>query len=473
MNYTKADIDKLQSEKIAFQAQRKLLEKFVSMARSPDNVEMMKKCLKKSVEVAGALTRAEKGSLFLLDEKGTVTDSILTRGERPSDERSEIIGSVLDRGLAGWVYKNKRAGLAADTETDDRWLTLPDQPYDAKSALVVPIVRGDEIFGILTLLHSQPGHFTRENAELMQTTANQMGLALENVRLYEKLEDTNRSLREAKKAAEAYSKALDQELEKGRKIQRDFLPTVLPDIPNWEIETCFLPAVQVAGDFYDVFRLSDRYVGLVVADVCDKGVGSALYMALLRSLIRIFSGQTEFSSLSIGKDDVGLVNNSGLDDFELTQPLTAIPLTNHYLIENHEDMGMFATVFFGVLNTETGCLAYINAGHLAPIIAGKGGIKNILDSTSPFVGLMPDMKFVIKNAQIDPGDIFIGCTDGITEAISETGELFTQKRLEDILTGVQESAAEMISNIQTQLSKFTGNVPQSDDITILAVRREP
>lgn len=133
---------------------------------------------------------------------------------------------------------------------------------------------------------------------------------------------------------------------------------------------------------------------------------------------------------------------------------------------------MFATIFLGVLNTTTGSLAYINAGHLPPIIVGNDGIKNILDSTGPFVGLMPDVEFEIRNAQIDPGDIFIGYTDGVTEAISADGEFFTQKRLEEIVAKGNITAPGIISRIQSNLSEFTGNEPQNDDITILAVRRE-
>ena len=464
--------NRLKAEKVAFQAQRKLLEKFVSMARSPNKVEMMKKTLKKSVEVAVALTGADKGSLFLLDDEGVVTDSILARGESPSAERFEIIGSVLDGGLAGWVSRNRKMGLVTDTDEDERWLTLPGQPYEVKSALAVPILRGEELFGILTLLHSKSEHFNQENADLMQITANQMDLALENVRLYEKLEASNRSLDEAKKAAEAYSKALNDELEKGRKIQKDFLPTIIPDITDWEIKARFLPAVQVAGDFYDVFNLPGNYLGLVIADVCDKGIGSALYMALLRSLVRIFSGQTALSGLSIDQDKKGIVDGKDMIDADQARPLQAISLTNNYLLQNHEDMGMFATMFFGVLNTTTGSLAYINAGHLSPIIVGSDGIKKVLGTTAPFVGLMPDVAFEIKNARIDPGDILVGYTDGVTEAISADGDFFTQKHLDKIVAKGNKSAADMISTIETNLSEFTGNVPQSDDITILAVLRE-
>jgi len=462
-------------EKAALPAQRKPLEKFVEMARSPARVEMMKRTLQKSVEVAAAMTGAEKGSLFLLDDDGTVSDSFLARGEPSPKEKSDIIRSVLEEGLAGWVNKYHRIGLVTDTETDNRWVTLPDQPYTARSALAIPILRGEELFGILTLLHPESDHFSQENAELMQLTANQMGLALENVRLYQKLDKSHRSLSEAKKAAESYSKALNAELEKGRKMQKDFLPTNIPHIPNWEIETCFLPAIQVAGDFYDVFTMPGGYVGLVVADVCDKGVGSALYMALLRSLIRIFSGQTQLCGLSINQEEVvtnGLIDCRKPCDNHQTQPLQAIPLTNNYLLQNHSKMCMFATIFFGVLNPDTGSLVYINAGHPSPLIAGADGIKHRLDSTGPFVGMMPHVEFKIQSVQIDPGDIFLGYTDGVTEAMSISGEFFTQKRLEEITAQDSISANDMITNIQKKLSTFTGNGPRSDDITILAVRSD-
>ncbi len=466
---------RLECEKTALFAQRKLLEKFVIMARSSARVEMMKKTLKKSVEVAAALTGADKGSLFLFDDEGDVTDSFLARGEPPAKEKSDIIRAVLTGGLAGWVRKYHRNGLVMDTEADNRWIKLPDQPYTARSALSIPILRGEELFGILTLLHPEADHFSRENAELMQLTANQMGLALENVRLYQKLDKSHRSLSEAKKAAESYSRALNAELEKGRKIQKDFLPSKIPCVPNWEIETCFLPAIQIAGDFYDVFTMPGGYIGLVVADVCDKGVGSALYMALLRSLIRIFSGQTKLSGLSIIPEVVitnGLRNCRKQPDTDQAQPLRAIPLTNHYLMQNHSTMGMFASIFFGMLDPDSGSLTYINAGHPSPLIVGAKGIKHRLDSTGPFVGLMQEVEFGIQSVRIEPEDMLIGYTDGVTEAISIDGAFFTRKRLEAATTQGSRSARDMISAIQQRLSVFTGNVPQSDDITILAVRRD-
>ncbi len=465
---------KLKSENAAFSMQRKILEKSVAMARSPDRAKMMKKTLKKCVEVATILTGAEDGSLFLLDEKGSVTNSILMRGELPEEKKSDIIHSIVDRGLAGWVSKSRKLGLVGNTDTDDRWLTLPEQPYIARSALAVPILRGEELFGILTLIHSVQDYFDKEKARLMKATAKRMSLVLENVRLYAKLDESYCSLAIAKKAAEEYSKALQGELKKAWRIQKDFLPASIPHIPNWKIETCFLPAIQVAGDFYDVFRLPGNYLGLVIADVCDKGIGSALYMALLRSLIRIFSGQTKLCGLTIDQVEAvknGLISIQTESGGDQTQPLQAIPITNNYLLQNHGTASMFATIIFGVLDPTNGQLFYINAGHEPPFIANRSGIKHHLMPTGPAVGAFPDAEFKIGEIQLEPGDKLIGYTDGVSEAISPEGALFKKDRLEKIIAKHKLNAFDLMNRIKTALTQFTGNTPQSDDITILIAQR--
>ena len=469
------ELSRLKTEKAAFQAQQKLFENFVAMARSPREGGMLKATLQKTLDVSTALTGAEKGSLFLLDGNGAVTDSILTRGKATPKERSRLIGKVLDKGLAGWVCKQRKTGLITDTMEDDRWLTLPDQPYTVRSALAVPILRGEELLGVLTLLHSRPGHFNPVIATQMQMAADQIGLALENVGLYQKLEESYRSLDKAKNAAEAYSKALDAELDKGRQIQRDFLPEQVPQLPNWEILCGFHPASQVSGDFYDVFILPGNRVGLVVADVCDKGVGAALFMALFRSLIRVFSGQTRLAGLSIVEPQPGSYDEMA-DPHTPTEPdqalaLQTVALTNNYIEQNHGKMGMFATLFFGVLDPDTGRLTYINAGHEPLLVVGTPGMKMSLPPTGPAVGLMPDSNFVVKQIELETGDILIGYTDGVTEASSPNGELFTRKRLRRIIDIPASSASDLLERIRSNLVDFTGNMPQSDDITLLSVQR--
>ncbi len=466
----------LETSKAAGSAQRELLEKLVAMARSPANEEVLKVTLQETLDVSSKLTGAEKGSLFLLDGDGVVTDSILTQHEAPEEMRARLIGNVLDKGLAGWVNRHRQVGLITDTENDDRWLVLPDQPYKVRSALAVPILRGEELLGILTLLHSKSDSFSPKAANLMQVTADQIALVLENAQLYGRLEASYRSLDKAKQEVEAYSKALDSELEKGRQIQRDFLPNEIPQLPGWEIAACFYPARQVAGDFYDAFMLPGGNVGLVIADVCDKGVGAALFMALFRSLIRVFSGQTRLGGLSIVGNDVNeglvdLVDPQLTTDLDQINALKAVALTNNYIAQEHAEMSMFATLFFGVLDPDTGLLTYINGGHEPLFILRDAVVRATLNPTGPAVGMMPNMKFKVKQVRLEAGDTLISYTDGVTEARAPDRSLFTSKRLLALLQQPITSATELMEMLKTALFTYIDDAPQFDDITILAVRR--
>jgi phosphoserine phosphatase RsbU/P len=445
------ELARLKTEQSASAAQKLLLEKLVAMARSPAREEVLKETLQETLDICSRLSSAERGSLFLLDPQGVVTESILTQRDTSAEVRARLIGNVLDKGLAGWVNRHHKLGLITDTMTDDRWLQLPNQPYDVRSALAVPILRGEELLGILTLLHSTPGQFDTDTAHLMQVTADQLSLVLENARLYGELEQSYDSLDAAKQAIERYSKALDDELEKGKQIQKDFLPYEIPNLPNWEISACFYPARQVAGDFYDVFSLPGNNLGLVIADVCDKGVGAALFMALFRSLIRVFSEQLHKS--------------------DPTQTLEAVRLTNDYVAELHSNMNMFATLFFGVLNTETGELSYVNGGHEPLYVIDATGIRETLKSTGPAVGMMPNMKFKVQQVTLLPGDILIGYTDGVPEAHDPSRKLFGYQRLMTLLQQPVTSAADLLEHVKTDLFLHMQDSPQFDDITMLAVRQ--
>ncbi|MGD8945804.1 MAG: SpoIIE family protein phosphatase [Desulfobacterales bacterium] len=467
-NALKQELNQLRNEKAAIQVQSRLLENFVAFARSSAKETVLTKILQKTLEVSAELTGADKGSLFLLDENGAVIDSILTREDTTPEQRSKIIGQVFEEGLAGWVIRHRKIGLISDTRDDDRWVDLPNQPYTVGSALAVPILRGENLLGILTLLHDRSGHFNQKTANLMRLTAGQIASALENARLYSKLNESFRVLEKAKLKIEAYSKALDAELQKGKKIQLAFLPDHLPKLPGWEIAVYFHPARQVSGDFYDAFLLPGDRIGLVIADVCDKGVGSALFMALFRSLIRVFSGQITLRGVSVPGSDKDGEDYSG--EF-VRQALHAVPLTNDYIATEHDREGMFATLFFGVLDPKTGKLIYINGGHESLLIVNQSGVKNFLKASGPVVGMMPSMHFKVEHAHIEPGDILIGYTDGVTEALSPGKELFTKKRFLSLLEKPASTATELIEQIKIDLFDHIANAPQFDDITMLAVHR--
>jgi len=465
----KQEIIQLRSEKAALQVQSRLLENFVNFARSSAKERVMTRLLQKTLEISAELTGADKGSLFLLDADGAVTDGILTRVDPTPEQRSRIIGQVFDKGLAGWVRNHHKIGLIVDTRDDDRWVNLPNQPYTVGSALAVPILKGEDLLGIITLLHDQPQHFDQDAADLMQITAAQIGNALENARLYSKLDKSYRSLEKAKSEIEAYSKALDNEMEKGKKIQRDFLPRQIPRISGWEIAIYFHPARQVSGDFYDAFVLPENLLGLVIADVCDKGVGSALFMALFRSLIRVFSGKINLQGVSVPGSTKTKADSHGDYFYEA---LNAVSLTNDYIAEEHGEEGMFATMFFGVLDPLTGKMAYVNGGHEPVLIVNQSGVKESLRSTGPVVGMMPEMEFQVKQVSIEPGDILIGYTDGVTEAMSPQEDLFGKKRFATLLEKPASTASKLIEQIKFELFSHIDNAPQFDDITMIALHRK-
>ncbi len=462
-------INQLRKEKAALQVQSRLLENFVNFARSSAQERVMTRLLQKTLEISAELTGADKGSLFLLDAKGAVVDGILTRVDPTPKQRSRIIGQVFGDGLAGWVRRNRKIGLIVDTNHDDRWLDLPNQPYSVGSALAVPILKGQNLLGIITLLHDKPRHFTQDAADLMQITAGQFGNALENARLYSKLKASYRSLEKAKEEIEAYSKALDKEMAKGKKIQQEFLPRHIPQISGWEIDLYFHPARQVSGDFYDAFMLPENLLGLVIADVCDKGVGSALYMALFRSLIRVFSGKINLQGVSVSASTK--IESDSKADF-LCEALNAVALTNDYIAEEHGEEGMFATLFFGVLNPLTGNMAYVNGGHEPLFIVNQSGIKGRLRTTGPVVGMMPETRYAIRQIQLEPGDTVVGYTDGVTEAMSPEETWFGKERFQSLLEKPSSTASELIERIKRELFKHIANAPQFDDITLLAVHRE-
>ena len=456
----------------AFQAQSALLEKFISMARSPDEPQVIKTMLRKTIEISIELTGAQLGSLILLDSKGAVVDSILARGAISPELSTELIESVLKEGLAGWVMQHRKIGLVHDANEDDRWLTLPNQPYTARSALALPIISGEMQLAILTLMHSMPGHFTQEIVELMKITANQIALVLDNAYLFDNLNKSFRSLGKAQKEIEIYSRTLDRELDKCRQIQQSFLPRQLPSLPGWQFQEFFFPARRVSGDFYDAFMLPGGYCGLVIGDVCDKGVGSALFMALYRSLIRIFSGQSQLSrSLVDTKSQTvgGAPDSSSIRHYSQVEALRTVALTNDYIAQDNE-MCMFATLFFAVLDPENGSLIYINGGHETAFILGRSGVKESLSYTGPAVGLIPQAKFGFKQVRLKPGEILFTYTDGVSDARSINKERFTRKRLISFLSQPVATASQLMERIGTNLFAHIGKAPQEDDITMLTLQ---
>jgi phosphoserine phosphatase RsbU/P len=260
-----------------------------------------------------------------------------------------------------------------------------------------------------------------------------------------------------------YLQAIERELEIGREIQSGFLPAALPQPVGWEIASRFQAAREVAGDFYDAFVLPDGKIGLVIGDVCGKGVGAALFMTLFRSLIRAGSNLEAFTGRAYMRADSTPTVVSLLYD--------SIQLTNNYIQQIHGASTMFATIFFGVLDPASGALSYINAGHEPPLIVGPAGVKRTLKPTGPLVGVFPNRTFAVAHELLELGETLFAFTDDVIDAKSLDGLFFTHKHLLVLLETPADSATALLDRINTALGEHIAEAPQFDDITMLAIRR--
>jgi phosphoserine phosphatase RsbU/P len=253
-----------------------------------------------------------------------------------------------------------------------------------------------------------------------------------------------------------HARSLERELDIGRAIQAGFLPDSMPVVPGWGLAARFRPARQVAGDFYDVFTVGDdRAVALVVADVCDKGVGSALFMALCRSLLRATATQRFAAS-----------------DADASSLQDTVSFVNDYIANVHGSANMFATLFMGVLDPASGEVLYVNGGHDPPILVRADGRRATLTPTGPAVGLAPGLPFTIARTTLSPGDVLLAYTDGVTDARSPDGQRFGDGRLGELASAhAGDSATDLLAAIEAAVDGHCADAAAFDDLTLLAVRR--
>ena len=256
-----------------------------------------------------------------------------------------------------------------------------------------------------------------------------------------------------------------KEMEIGRRIQADFLPGSVPEVENWEIAAWFEAAREVAGDFYDVFKLkSSSHLAIVIGDVCDKGVGAALFMTLFRSLIRA----TSLYGCMDSTVDKANAAGKGADVL-----LNSILTTNRYIATTHAGSSMFASVFFGLLNPDSGELIYVNAGHEAPMIFRQNGGVEMLDITGGVVGLFPAANYKVETAKLNKGDLIFTYTDGVNEAKNMSGQQFTEERILKVAAPEGNSTETFLRLMFEAVCEFRGKAEQSDDITMLALKYLP
>jgi phosphoserine phosphatase RsbU/P len=240
---------------------------------------------------------------------------------------------------------------------------------------------------------------------------------------------------------------MDREFQLARDIQQTFLPSHMPRIPGWELDARWQTARIVGGDFYDIFRISGKKVGLVIADVSDKGMPAALYMTVTRTLIRSDARNT-------------------------LSPGALLERVNNMLVVDAQN-GMYVTVVYAILDLETGVLTYASAGHNQPLrIQSSNGAVHRLHKGGMAMAVLEDNRYQDYRLAIEPGDALIFYTDGVTEQFSPDGEIYGEERLLELLKSQNgQSIATILDNLHLSLIGFRGGDPPSDDVTLLALRR--
>ena len=257
----------------------------------------------------------------------------------------------------------------------------------------------------------------------------------------------------------------EKQLETAKAIQADFLLTDLPNSSLYEVEAYSRPALTIGADWYDMVKVG-QYVFIVVADVCDKGVPSALYMSVFRSLIR--SKLIDLSSRLDDHETLNSIPDPQADQIASECIRLAIEQTNQYMALNQNSSMMFATVFIAAINTSTGYVSYISAGHEPPLIIGTSELSKLDSMGGPAIGLFDSAQYSVSTLQLQPRDSLVIYSDGLVDARGTSEEGWGCERLQQLLIRFSdESASTLMSTILSAVDQYKGQQEQFDDLTVM------
>jgi serine phosphatase RsbU (regulator of sigma subunit)/GAF domain-containing protein len=314
-------------------------------------------------------------------------------------------------------------------------LPLPEELatiLNVEEAMAMVLSDGEILLGVL-LLEAQA--ITGRRSSLMAGIAHQVSLRLENSRLIDEA---------------ATKQSLERELVMARNIQASFLPRSLPSHPNWEVGAMWRVAREVGGDFYDFIPLPEgprgpRW-GVVIADVADKGIPAALYMALCRTIIR-----------SVATTRI--------------EPGSTLERANRLLLVD-SNAELFVSVFYAIWEPASGSLTFANAGHNPPLLLRPNHQAEVLREHGIVLGVLEDASYETYERTLKPGEMLVLYTDGVTEAMGKDSEMFGLHRLESLVLGLEDWTAQNVAeHIANRVADFLEHGELADDLTTIALRR--
>ncbi|NDJ85097.1 MAG: SpoIIE family protein phosphatase [Chloroflexi bacterium] len=392
---------------------------------SLDMAEVLNMIMDRVVQV----TNAERGFLVLVDEVGETWEFQVARGmdQQVLDTPEFEVSSTIIRE----VISSREPLLTLNAQYDKR---LGGQSIVAKglrSILCVPILVRQRLIGLVYVDNRlKAGIFDEGHRDLLVAFASEAGFAIENARLYKLAVDQGR---------------MQRELEMAWNIQRGLLPAQFEPVPGYEVAFDWQAAREVAGDFYDFFKLDHSQMGVVVADVSDKGAAAAIYMAVARSLFR---------------------GNA----YANIEPTETVQQTNTLLLEDSTG-GMFVTLYYAVFG-DAGLVQCVNAGHNRPMLyrASDDHVEFLPKGGTP-LGWFPTIKLKMHQYHLQLGDVMIFYTDGLTEAENISQEPYGEERLvQTVRESAGQPAGEIKAAILESVRDFEGNAPAFDDLTLVVVR---
>jgi serine phosphatase RsbU (regulator of sigma subunit) len=349
-------------------------------------------------------------------------------------DRQKDVGEVrVSRTIIEEVVGQGRSVLTSDAQHDPRFRSSTVTFQGIRSVLAVPLGVGERIFGMIYA--DSPfatSSFTEDHLKVLTTLGSVAAIRVENTRLLEE---------------HLAQERFERELQLAREIQQRFQPTAPPAVTGFELQGISFPSYQIGGDYYDFILCPDGRLVVALGDVSGKGTSAALLMSSLHAAVH-----AQVASCRPISETVGAVN--------------------HYLADNTPS-NRFVTLFYAELDPLTGSLAFINAGHNPPLIAHAAGTLEQLGSGGPPLGIMPDFDYREGRTQLQPGDVLVSYSDGVTEQTNPKGEEFGPARLQDVVSqNIDRSAAAIRDKIEASLSAFAQGTPAVDDITLLIVKRE-
>lgn len=385
--------------------------------------------LDRAIDGLMQVTKAQRGFLMIADHEAGTLDVHVARGiDGETIEKEGYSTTIVNQ-----VVETEQSLLTNNAQFDTR--------FDAGASIILrglrailcaPMMVQDRLVGVVYVdTTMKSGAFRQSDQDLLDAACGIAARAIENARLFKVAVEKGR---------------LERELQMASDIQRNLLPSAMPQVNGYQIAPYWVAAREVAGDFYDAFDLQDGRFGTVIADVSDKGAPAALFMAVARTLIRssAYSGAT---------------------------PVTTMWRTNDLLVPDAEESGMFVTVFYTEFHPG-GLSINVNGGHNPPAVyRAKTGAVDYMPTGGRALGWFPGNVFEAVELQLDPGDLIVYYTDGLTEAENPVGEPYGEDRLSEAVKRVaNQTAIEIRDYILNDVDVFCDGNPPFDDITMLVVR---